>query len=340
MSVLSAHQPELFPYQGFWQKACAADEFLLLTSYETIGPKRSTNYQSKQRIGGWKGRTQMRIPTDERMGNAPFTEVGILNDAVQDSLPWIEGHLLKIRQAYGWNSDLSPLTSDRDALATLERHRQLRSSTSRSERDRRESAPYFERFFPEVESLYRAEHSTLADLNTAFIDLFVDAFGITTPMTRSDGIDHDTSRFDDLESRMHEHGIDAVRGELGSVVDYLAEHGDIALPRAEAIERLYADLKDGRNGMVTSTGAPKEHKLRATLKLVRLLQETGHDTYLSGSGAEGYVVDSVFDIAGKSNEYFHAKPAPYRQLHSDTFDPYLGGLDMLFTLGALPEDRA
>ena len=338
MSVLSAHQPELFPYQGFWQKARAADEFLLLTSYETIGPKRSTNYQSKQRIGGWDGRTQLRIPTDERMGRAPFTEVGILEDAVQEKLPWIEAHLLKIRQAYGWESDMPACTNDESARATLDRHRQLRTSIARDERERRKSAPHFERFFPAIESVYRAGHDSLADLNMGFIGVLSEAFSTPTVLSRSDGIDHDVSAFDSLEMRMNEEGVDAVRAELGDVIDYVAANGTLAMGREQAIERLYDDLRAGRNGLTTSSGAPKEHKMRATLKLVRLLQETGHDTYLSGSGAEGYVVDSLFEIAGKRNEYFSAKPVPYRQLHTDSFDPYLGGLDMLFTLGSLPED--
>jgi len=66
--------------------------------------------------------------------------------------------------------------------------------------------------------------------------------------------------------------------------------------------------------------------------LVDICKKTGADTYLSGSGAKDYVVESMIEEHNLNHKYYEFKHPVYSQLHGE-FIPNMSIIDLLFNCG-------
>jgi hypothetical protein len=103
---VAAHQPNLFPWLGFFDKMRASDVFVLLDAV----PFNRRGYQHRVRIGTPSGVRWLTLPVLKkgRYGE-PTDEVRI-----DDSRPWRHDHLETLRHAYG----KAPAFADR--IASIE----------------------------------------------------------------------------------------------------------------------------------------------------------------------------------------------------------------------------
>jgi hypothetical protein len=87
-------------------------------------------------------------------------------------------------------------------------------------------------------------------------------------------------------------------------------------------------------GIDTSIRFAKEFNLPGdpTGRLVRICQDLGATTYLSGAGGRGYLGTEQFDAAGIDVEYQEYDHPEYPQLFG-AFEPYLTCLDLLMNCG-------
>lgn len=90
---VAAHQPNLFPWLGFFDKMRAVDVFVLMDAV----PFNRRGYQHRVRIGTAAGVRWLTLPVLKkgRYGE-PTDEVRI-----DDSRPWRHDHLATLRHAYG-----------------------------------------------------------------------------------------------------------------------------------------------------------------------------------------------------------------------------------------------
>lgn len=101
---VAAHQPNLFPWLGFFDKMRAADVFVLL---DTV-PFNRRGYQHRVRIG---------TPSEVRWLTLPVLKKGRYGEPtdevrIDDSRPWRHDHLETLRHAYG----KAPAFADRIAV--------------------------------------------------------------------------------------------------------------------------------------------------------------------------------------------------------------------------------
>lgn len=111
----------------------------------------------------------------------------------------------------------------------------------------------------------------------------------------------------------------------------LAEHPSLA-----ALNVAFIRWAAGKLGIITPTRLSSEvgSEGRRSARLAGLLGRLGAATYLSARGSAGYMLeDGVFPHPEVETFFQHHQPAPYPQVHSAQFVPYLSVLDLLCQVG-------
>lgn len=111
----------------------------------------------------------------------------------------------------------------------------------------------------------------------------------------------------------------------------LAEHQSLA-----ALNIAFVRWAAAKLGLTTPTRLSSEFgsQGRRSARLADLLQRLGAATYLSARGSAGYMMEEgVFPLSAVETFFQHHQPAPYPQVHSAQFVPYLSVLDLLFQAG-------
>ena len=97
---VAAHQPNLFPWLGFFDKMRLADVFVLLD----IVPFNRRGYQHRVRIGTHAGPRWLTLPVRKKGRYGERTDLV----EIDDSRPWAHDHLETLRHAYartpGWHA--------------------------------------------------------------------------------------------------------------------------------------------------------------------------------------------------------------------------------------------
>jgi hypothetical protein len=142
--VVSAHQPNFLPYLGFFEKMRDSDVFVIRDEVLYV-PK---EYHNRNRI---------RINSNDNLNNpqskwlnVPVVEqddfikyIMIKRDTIQNKRPWNEQILHDLKVNY-------------------------------------EKAPFFDKYYPEFEEIFKNPDDRLMDVNMRIIRLFMKAFNINT----------------------------------------------------------------------------------------------------------------------------------------------------------------
>ncbi len=138
MKCVAGHQPNLYPYGGFFAKFAAVDVFVVVDNTQYVRKE----FHNRNRVLLHDGSVQwLGIPVK----NAGRYMQRINEVEIDNSLNWRRKHLGTISANYV-------------------------------------KSPFFNDFFPEIESLLSAEWAMLSDFNTAFIKLCLGFLGIETPL--------------------------------------------------------------------------------------------------------------------------------------------------------------
>lgn len=96
--------------------------------------------------------------------------------------------------------------------------------------------------------------------------------------------------------------------------------------------QLCLQLFDIRTTIIYQSSIIYDRSLRRGDLVIELFRKSGADTYLSGTGAQSYLNQSMFDNDLKLRVYDFVHPK-YPQKNAATFIPGLSSLDVLFNLG-------
>lgn len=141
--VVSAHQPNFLPYLGFFDKMMKSDIFVIRD--EVLYIKKEFHNRNRIRINGNDPKNPqykwITVPVHEQ--NDYIRHIKIKKDAKDKNIPWNEKILKDIKVNYS-------------------------------------RTPYFSKYFPEIDKIFRKNHDNLLDLNMELINFLTEKFEIRT----------------------------------------------------------------------------------------------------------------------------------------------------------------
>lgn len=143
--IVSAHQPNFLPYLGFFDKMLRSDVFVIRDEVQFV--ERDYHHRNRMRIDSPPGEEPqckwIRVPVVKEQ--ADLKDVRIKNAVKDKNVPWNIFMLRQIRSAY-------------------------------------ETAPYFAKYFPELDLILRVQTARLIELNMAIIGWLQRCFGVNTEL--------------------------------------------------------------------------------------------------------------------------------------------------------------
>jgi hypothetical protein len=151
--IVSAHQPNFLPYLGFFDKMIHSDVFVIRDEVQFV--ERDFHHRNRIRIDSPHGKAPqykwIRVPVVKEQTD--LNRIRIKSDIRDKNVPWNVFMLRQIRSNY-------------------------------------ETAPYFEQFFPELDSILRIKTPHLIDLNMAIIRWLQRCFDIEVEILFASRLDY------------------------------------------------------------------------------------------------------------------------------------------------------
>lgn len=138
--VLSVHQPNFMPWQGYFYKMKQSDLFVIMDTVQYV----KRHICNRNKIKNSQGEAQW---LGVSVSSAKGRDVSFIELEIDYSQKWQSKALASLKHAYG-------------------------------------KAPFFDQYYPEIESILLSEFPNLAELNIALIQYFMGVFEINTPLKR------------------------------------------------------------------------------------------------------------------------------------------------------------
>ena len=152
--IVSAHQPNFLPYLGFFDKMDKSDVFVIRDEVQFA--ERDYHHRNRIRINGPRNNEPqckwIRVPVTKEQKH--LRQITVRNEVKDKNVPWNIFMLRQIKSNY-------------------------------------ETAPFFSKYYPELEAILRVKTEKLIDLNMEIIKFLKRCFDINTEIVYASQLDYD-----------------------------------------------------------------------------------------------------------------------------------------------------